>query len=375
MANELLEAFVANGYDARPLDLLNDQSPTQGLFLFMNTPQTLDHLPQALFDPNSNLQAVQFHVDHPFALPASILDQWTTRASLKNLHLYLPCLDDAHLLRPRFPGLVHSWMPHAIPRSSLCTLENLTIEHYKNKPFDVVVTGSVRSQSEIDQSLAQANPQIAPMITDIAHLMIKEPHLGYIAAVDLVMGSRNVITGNWDTQRHLWPLVIAIVNRHRRIETLKSLQGLKVGVFGSPDWQPECTGTIKYAGQVQYADCASAFAQGRIALAWGPTQFVHSYSERIMQAMAGGASVVADDRLLIRRDFNGSASPAGDTVKLFDWSNPTAARTTIDTQLANPNESLEMARRSRTHVEKTCLWEHRLQTLTQSIPAPLPQNA
>lgn len=369
MANELLEAFTAKGYDARPLDLLNNPSPTQGVFLFMNTPQSLDQLPAALFAPGSNLKAVQFHVDHPFALPAELLDQWNQQSTLSNLRLFLPCVDDTHLLRPRFPGLIHACIPHGIPRSSLCDLETLTTEQYNSREFDVVFTGSVRSQEEINAILSKANQHVSAMITDIAHLMIKEPWLGYVAAVDLVMGSRGVITGNWETQRNFWGIVIAIVNRHRRMETVKSMQGLKVGVFGSPAWEDICTGTIQYAGEVGYDQCASAFARGRIALAWGPTQFVHSHSERIMQAMAGGACVVADDRLMVRKDFNGSASPAGDTAKLFDWGNPMAARSAVDSQLADTPASLAMAIRARQLVEARCLWEHRVEAMVEVAKA------
>ena len=181
---------------------------------------------------------------------------------------------------------------------------------------------------------------------------------------------------------YLWKLVIAIVNRTRRIETVKSLQGLKVGVFGSDEWAKHCSGSIKYAGQATYAQCADAFSQGRIGLAWGPTQFVHSYSERIMQAMAGGACVVADDRMMVRQDFNGSMdeSSSNQTASLFDWSiaNLQNLRKKIDELLAQPGIALDQARRGRIHVENTCLWEHRVDqmfNLADSCPRPKVQTA
>jgi len=108
MADEVLEALTALGYDARPIDLTKDTPPTEGVFFFFNSPQSLDHLPPALFDPGSTLRAVQYHVDHPFALPDGVLDEWTRRVGLERYRLFLPCLDDVHLLRPRFPGLVHA---------------------------------------------------------------------------------------------------------------------------------------------------------------------------------------------------------------------------------------------------------------------------
>jgi len=360
MAAEITEAFIAKGYDARLIDIAQETGPTQGVFFFLNTPSSFDHLPTALFSPESNLSAVQLHVDHPFALPDSILDEWVLRASLDRYRLLLPCLDDVHLLRTRFAGMVHSWMAHGIPREALCPHDSLTTRAYENRAFDVVFTGSIWTQEKIDASLGQLNAGMAGIVNEVVHLMTKEPHLGYVAATDLAMGSRGIITGDWVTQKYLWGLVVAIVNRHRRTQTVKSMQGLKVGVFGSSAWKEHCTGTIEYAGEIRYSQCASAFAQGRIGLAWGPTQFVHSYSERIMQAMAGGSCVVTDDRLLVRRDFNGAASPDGDTTCLFDWSDPNAAREAVDSKLMDIDGALAMAKRGRALVESSCLWEHRV---------------
>lgn len=383
MSEELCEAFVARGYNAKLRTFLPGDQLDGGTLLFMTLDHTLNGFPPALFEPGSRMRAIQYYVDHPLGLSDGTIDLWDKANALSNYRLALPCLDDVHLLRYRFPKLVHSWIPHGIPRSSLCDLETLTPEHYARREFDVVVTSSVRPQEEIDASIASINdPGIVDMINNIASIMIHDPHAGYIAACDIVMGSRGIITGKWATQKHFWNLVIAIVNRFRRIETVQSLQGLRVGVFGSNEWIKHCTGTIHYAGQASYAQCAQAFSRGRIGLAWGPTQFVHSYSERIMQAMAGGACVVADDRMMVRHDFNGSmsATPTSPTAKLFDWSgtNLNAARQAIEYQLAHPDKSLDMARRGRIHAEKTCLWEHRvdqMMSLAESIPTPAPVAA
>lgn len=383
MSEELCEAFNAKGVDARLRKLTVDTMPTEGTMFFMNTDDTLLGIPPELLKQNSSMRAIQYYVDHPFGLSDGGIDKWNEINQLENYRLALPCIDDAHLLRYRFPNLVHGWVPHGIPRSALCNVETLTPDHYNAREFDVVVTSSVWSQERINDAISTIkDPGIAQMINDIANMMIRDPHLGYVAACDIALGSRGIITGKWITQKHLWNLVIAIVNRFRRIETVKALQGLKVGVFGTDEWAKHCSGTIHYAGQATYAECAGAFERGRVALAWGPTQFVHSYSERIMQAMAGGACVVADDRMMVRHDFNGTMSANSEfpTAKLFDWSgtNIAAAREAIDYQLAHPQESLEMAKRGRLLAEKTCLWEHRVDAmmgLINSCPQPQPAAA
>lgn len=361
MAREIAEAVEHTRGERPPLIDLNETIlPERGVFLFMNVPQSIESLPPALFREHDPMRAVLFGVDHPFALPDDIIDTWRERNGLTNLRVCMPCLDDVHLLRPRFPGLVHSWVPHGVPRSSLSPMDSVTRGNWDAREYDVVVTGSVRPAASIAEWKAQiGNPSIVAMVDEIVNLMRHDPHLGYLAAFDLVMGSRGVIPGVWESQKFFWHLVIAELNRIRRISLVRSLQGLRVGVFGSEEWEGECTGTIEYAGRVGYEDCADAFRRGRVALAWGPTQFVHAYSERIMQAMAGGACVVADDRLLVRRDFNVPQQ----TATLFDLSDPQAARRAVDGALADPDASVEQARRGRELVERTCLWEHRLDGL------------
>ena len=105
MSSELTEAFVAKGYDARQIQLAQDDIPTEGILFFMNVPVTLDDLPPTLFTKDPTMRALQLYVDHPFGLPSNILDQWNDCTALSNYRLCLPCLDDAHILRPRFPNL------------------------------------------------------------------------------------------------------------------------------------------------------------------------------------------------------------------------------------------------------------------------------
>lgn len=356
MARELRDAFEACGHDARIISIDEMREIRTGVLIFMNTPTSIDMLPPALFDSESGVRAIQYLVDHPFTLPDEIIDEWSGRAGLDNYRLCLPCADDAHLLRARYPGLVHRWVPHGIPPDALCDAKGLTPRSYSAREFDVVVTGSVRTREEIEAQLIRLPGELGAMAKDIVHLMLSDPHLGYLAAADLVMGTRGAITGDWKTLRMLWGLVIAIVNRERRTRAVQALQGLRVGVFGSEAWAPACTGTISYMGEVEYARNAEVFARGRVALAWGPTQFVHSYSERIMQAMGGGAAVVADDRLLARRDFK-------DACLLFDWSQPNHAREAIERVLGDADAGLAMAQRGRDHVETYCLWTQRIQTM------------
>lgn len=358
MAAELQAGMVEAGHDARLIDLVAERHPTDGVFVFFNAPLDLDALPRGLWTGGgvggaNRLRAVQVFVDHPFALPDSALDEWDKRTGLANFRMCLPCADDLHLLRMRWPQLEHAWMGHGIPASALCPAEGISRRAWDAKEFDVVVTGSIVGEAEIRDALAQMPAPMAGMVREIAAVMLADAGVGYLQAMDLVMGSRGVMTGDWELARRFWRTSIAMVNRLRRVRAVQSLQGLKVGVFGSDRWGPVCEGTIRYAGKLGYADIAGAFTRGRVGLAWGPTQFVHSYSERIMLAMAAGSAAVSDDRLLVRRDFAGACG-------LYNAARPESARSACDRLLGDTDAAVAMAARGRALVEEKCLWRHRV---------------
>lgn len=366
MASELGAELAAAGWDARVIDVGADRHPERGVFVFFNAPVDLDAFPRGLWEGGAGgsggagLRAVQVFVDHPFALPDAALDEWARRGreagigsgGLGNLRVCLPCADDVHLLRMRWPGLVHAWMGHGIPAGALCDGSRLDRGAWAAKDFDVVVTGSVAEQGEIDGALARMTAPVRAMVGEIVAVMSADARVGYLQALDLVMGSRSVVTGEWKTAQAFWRVCIAAVNRIRRVRAVQALQGLRVGVYGSEAWREFCTGSIAYAGKVGYGAIAGAFGRGRIGLGWGPTQFVHSYSERIMLAMAAGCATVSDDRLLVRRDFPGLCG-------LYDAARPETVRAVCEKMLADPDASIEMARRARAWVGERCLWRHR----------------
>ncbi len=359
MAHELHEAFVSCGHDARVMKLGKDEHPTSGVFVFFNAPMSVDVLPPALFTPGSSLRGVQIFVDHPYGLPDDVLDAWHEMNGMSNYRLCLPCVDDVHLLAMHWPGMKHDYMAHGIARGALCDPAAITREAWDAKEFDVVLTGSIGSVEEYESVLERLSPDIGHMVREIVALMITHPAMGYVQACDVVMGSRGVITGKWATGKLFWRLVIAAVNRHRRVSAMESLQGLRVGVFGGEEWARVCSGTVSYEGRVGYSEVAGAFGLGRVALAWGPTQFVHSSSERVLLAMAAGCAAVSDDRLIVRREFVGEQSCVG----LYDSARAATARGCVDKMLANPDAAIEMSKRGRQVVEERHLWEHRLETI------------
>jgi len=361
MADQLATALRSAGHDVREPD--PSDPPSRGTFLFFNVPPSIDTFPPALLERDSDLRAVQIFVDHPFALPAVVLDDWHARNGLENLRLCLPCADDTHLLRLRFPGLNHEWLRHAIPRDALCDADELTAPRWASRTHDAVVAGSIASEAEVSRCLSDLPPKSSTIVRAIADTMLRDPRLGFVQALDLCASDHALTTGDWATAASLWRAAIMLVNRARRVGVVRALQGIDVAVFGPDAWRAECTGTIRYLGNADYAQVNRSFADARVAIAWGPTQFAHSYSERLMLAMGAGCAPISDDRLLVRRDFN-------DACAIYNAANPASARAACDHLLNNPGAALELAARARASAEQNCLWEQRIAQLIEPAKAP-----
>ena len=359
MADELAQACADRGlavHDGAPDGAHNGSGP--GAFVFFNMIPSIDALPAAVRRPGSNIAAVQILVDHPLALDPAAMDA-TSR--LPNFRLLLPSIDGLHLLRLRWPQLRHSHMPHGVARSALAPAESVTPAALAEREFDVVLAGSIHSDAEL-AALRETVPEPArPWAQEIVALMVAEPQMPFEQAVDLVAGSRGLITGNWSTLAGLWRVTSAHLNRLRRVAMLESLDGLDVAVFGGEAWREHCTGSARWMGEAEYTSVPVALARGRVCLAWGPTQFPHTFSERLLLSMAAGCASVAEDRYLIGRHFEFDGP--GQTVEVFDPRDPGAGRAAIEGLLREPDRLASVARRGREAAEDRHLWEHRVESV------------
>ncbi|HED53773.1 MAG TPA: glycosyltransferase family 1 protein [Phycisphaerales bacterium] len=355
MADQLAQAFAERGFDV-PDGLPDGSKP--GLYIFFNMPPAIEALPAAVRRPGARVAAIQILVDHPLALDAGVMDQ---TAKLPNFRLALPSLDGLHLLRLRWPTLRHGHMPHGIPVSAVINESECSPEAFANRPHDVILAGSIHTEQEVRDIRWSLPPQTHPWIDEMVELMAAEPAMPYEQALDLVCGSRGVITGNWPMAAALWRAVTAALNRERRINLAKSLQGLDVAIFGNDAWKEICTGSITHAGNITYSTISESLAKGRICLAWGPTQFPHTFSERLLLSMASGCASVAEERYMIRQHF----TTHGDAAQLatFDPRNPSAARDRIESLLADPDRASKLASNGRAEVLEHHLWRNRVDLL------------
>lgn len=361
MARECASALAAAGCSINPVgdpETILRASGGHGLMLFFNFCSLDDRwleLAEHGRERGAHLAVVQFFVDHPLALDAAFMDRW---ARTPGFRMILPCPDGLHWMGMRFPWLRHGPCPHGIPESALC--DESTIENpAAPREFDVVAAGSIHTQAEIDEQFA-ALPEIARTAArDMSELLVAHPAMSFEQALDLCLGQRGVVSGNFPAAQRLWRVVTAAVNRRRRVALIQAMQGRRTLLLGGRAWSEFASGTIVHAGDVAYTDLPAALARARTCIAWGPTQFIHGHSERLLLAMAAGCASASDDRLLVRRDFGAD----GQAARYFDAARPETCRAAIDSLLADGASLKALAHRGRELVAERHLWRNRLQTI------------
>jgi len=361
-AHELMEAFAAVGCIVNAPQHPRDQ---RGIFIFFNTPTHVEKLlawVESTVGSLTNAALLHFFVDHPLALPSAQLD---VLSKVPTYRLLLPCRDDAHLIRFRWPMLKHMTCPHGVPAAALCPTEPMAQDflapHTRgDRPIPLIIAGSIHTPEELAALRGAVPRELHSMCDAVIAMQVMHPSMPLTQAFDLTLPAGVVSADHWRLLTVVQQYTTAAVNRERRIALVQAMQGIPTMVLGPAAWEPFATGTIQYGAETAYADIPANLARARVCLAWGPTQFAHTFSERLLLAFASGCATVADDRLLTRMHF--AESPETAACSIADFSNPPAAREAVEVLLDQPEVALEIAGRGRAAVEAGHLWSHRLDT-------------
>lgn len=381
MAEELAQALecqgrvggrVTRGLQASGSPMEGSGAATGGpeAAVFFNFPSRFADVPERLRASDCPVALLQFFVDHPLALDTRVMDGLS---ELSHFRLVLPCVDSAHLLRLRWPSLKYAHVPHAVPETALASEDSIQARWGGGRrggsgsgegmpACDVVVAGSIHSEEEIMRAKSHLPMTLQAAREQVVRMLLDSPTMAFEQAADLVLSLSGQSSGDWNLLSSLWRSVMPEINRARRVAMVSQLQGLDVVVYGADAWKPFCNGTIRHGGNVAYGQLPSALTPGRTCLAWGPTQFAHSVSERVFLSMASGCATLSDDRWLARRLFKVEGDDA--TLALFNPTQANSAREAIERLLASPETSMGMARRGRLEVAGRHLWKHRLGLLT-----------
>ncbi len=323
------------------------------VFLFFNNPPSPEALHQWMGPVLGPRAVLQWCVDHPLTIPPAHLDRFV---SIPQYRLLTVADDDTHLLPLRFPAIKTARVWHGVDESALCAPDAVHAE----RPVDLVIAGSIAGDDEIAALRARVPGSSLTAAHEIVALRTTHPHLSFGQAWDIGCTRLDSPTDHWSLMAGVFQYTTALVNRARRTALVRAVQGVKTTLLGTPTLKALCTGTVEYGGEVAYADLPAELAKAKVCLALGPTQFAHSFSERILLSLAAGCATVADDRVCVQREF-GAAVEGVEPVSLFDAAKPEQAREQIESLLKDTGRRTAMGSTGRSIVASRHLWSHRVE--------------
>ncbi len=361
MAAELADAFARAGHPVNPpAEQCAAPGPAASIwFNFLNSIADVAALRAQA--PSRRIGLIQFFVDHPFAVWAEQLDGLSR---VEAHRLLLPCADSTHLLRLRWPSLRAVHCLHGVPPSALAPADLIERGHLgapegdpAHRPDGVAVFGSIHTEAELADLREAVPARLRKACDQAAETMLAHPWTTFEQAMDLSQASESLPAAEWSSLSLCWRWVIASVNRARRTALVAAMQGLPTVVYGPDAWKQFCGGSIEHRGNIDYAATSAALARARVCLAWGPTQFTHSFSERLLLSLAAGCATIADDRLMARRHF---AADGVERVRMVGAAAPHEARAVAEALLEDVPRRAAMGLAGRAEIARAHLWDHRL---------------
>ncbi len=363
MSREVGAAMRDAGAEINPSRPIPNGEPT--LHLFFNLPQSVEQFMKWTQPQRKGAVIIQYFVDHPLAISADFLDKVAT---LPNYALALPCIDDRAILGLKWPKLRCVTCSHGVPRAALCDAASIGAQRRN----EILIAGTIASEEELSQLRARVPDAVHAACDDAAELMATNPSVSFMQAFDLCMPAGLVASDHWIMLQICSRYVVARANRARRLRTLGALRGLPVAVHGAEAWREHCTGSIEYRGATAYEQLPQVMQGSAVSLAWNPTQFTHSFSERVLLSLGAGCATLTEDRPLVRRTFMSPERQA--CVATFDGGSGESLRQEAERLLNDRDRACDMARSGRAEVERTHLWKHRVDLLGQIVTQILRQQ-
>jgi hypothetical protein len=294
---------------------------------------------------------VQWCVDHPLTIAPEWLDRMSADPGFRLLTV---TSDDAHLLALRFPRLKHATVWHGVDESALC--DPTAIENTRDRDIDVIIAGSIASDAELARLLAQVPGVLRSVCDEVVALRLAHPTMSFGQAVDLALPSGARANDHWLLMKTIFAYTTAVVGRARRVAAAQAMQGLNVMLVGTEAWREFATGTLKYAGRVGYQDLPGWLMRSKVCLAVSPPQFVAGFSERVLLSMAAGCATVAEERVMLKKEFGTSGA-----IKMYTPDRPALARAMAETLLGDAKARTMMGAAGREIVVQGHLWGHRVE--------------
>jgi spore maturation protein CgeB len=127
-------------------------------------------------------------------------------------------------------------------------------------------------------------------------------------------------------------------------------------IWGDPLWEKYIEGKVQYMGVANLQDAAEIVRKSKIVLHQQPINTLMGSHERVLNAMASNAFVIADHSPQMKLNFD-------DNIGFYDYSDLSTLPDVVNHYLKSSNETTEKAKKASEIVAENHKWANRVRLL------------
>lgn len=249
-----------------------------------------------------------------------------------------------------FPDVPFMYVPHAFD-------PELWHPDNSEKEFDVVFMSSMADfDYEIQELKAKIPPSLFEMFMEMYEYAIRNPEIAFWEIYNTFSDVYGYSIQELSLYYIFFMKICYAVTYKRRIQLVQSLRDCNLKVWGSPLWEKYVEGNVEYMGSADLFESVDIVRKSKIVLHLQPMQTLFGLHERVINAAASKAFVIADHNPQIKLNF-------ADTVAFYNSNCFEQLPDLVQYYLSNDEERLTKADMSRQLVLQNHTWANRAKFL------------
>lgn len=225
------------------------------------------------------------------------------------------------------------------------------------KIYDLVFMGSVKDvEEEISILKQKLDPNIYKIFEDMLMFTIRNPEMPFWYVYELFSNVYSLDLKDLEVYCYFFDLVPYLASAQRRIDMVQSLANTNLKVWGNEVWKKYIRGNVEYMGRADIFETVKIIGKSKIVLHVQPTHILMGLHERVLNAAASRALVVADHNLELKYCFQ-------DTMEYFSSYNLESLADIVNNYSINQKEAEEKAEAARQIVLDSHTWDARVENL------------
>lgn len=253
-----------------------------------------------------------------------------------------------------FPDASYIYLPHGFD-------PKIWFDDGSEKLYDLVFMSSMTDfEADLETFKAQIDSNLFKIFMEMQDYALRNPDIAFWEIYNIFAELYSFNLNELSLYYIFFLNMCYLVTYKRRVELVKSLSQSNLKVWGSPQWEKYIEGNTEYMGSANLFEAADIVRKSKIVIHLQPMQTLLGFHERVINAMASNALVLADYNPQFKVNF-------ADNIVLYDKLAMQDLPDRVSYYLRSEDERTHMSNTARDIVLQNHTWQCRVQSLMKII--------